>query len=64
MRKSVLTTQDTAVLIERLGELELKLKKKQEELRRTRTRLNAAKGKLVKLKETVAFQRQRIIELY
>lgn len=50
-------------LIEWLEQAHLKLDQKNLQLRTARQRLNAARSKLSKLKETVVYQRNRIIEL-
>lgn len=44
--------------------LQEKLKRKNEQLHRTQIKLNAAKGKLSRMKDTVAYQRKRLLELY
>ena len=64
MRKSALTTYEQSTLVEMVSELEMKLKKRNAQLRQARTRLSVAKGKLNKMKETVDFQRKRILELH
>ena len=64
MRKPTLTVSEQNTLIEMVAELELKLKKRNAQLRQARTRLNVAKVRISKMKETVAFQRQRILELH
>ncbi len=51
---------DTSV---RIDELQQKLKKKTEDLTRTRQRLNKARARIQKLKEIVNYQRDRIIKL-
>lgn len=51
---------DTSV---RIDELQQKLKKKTEDLTRTRQRLNKARARIQKLKEIVNYQRNRIIKL-
>jgi hypothetical protein len=64
MRKPTLTVSEQNTLIEMVAELESKLKKRNAQLRQARTRLNVAKVRISKMKETVAFQRQRILELH
>lgn len=55
---------DKETLVQMVVELQLKLKKKNDELTRARVRLSHAKSRLRRLKDTVASQRKRIIELY
>ena len=64
MRKKDLIHFEKAQLIELVEELQTKLKKKSTELHQTRTKLHSAKGKLTKMKDTVEYQRKRILELY
>ena len=56
------TTTDEMVVI--IRELEGRLKKKTEDLTRTRDRLNKARGNVKRLKEIVTYQRERIIQLH
>ncbi|MEO7992209.1 MAG: hypothetical protein ABI663_21845 [Chryseolinea sp.] len=56
--------RDKDSLIQIVIDLQLKLKKKNEEILRTRTKLNAARTRMQKMDETVRFQRNRILELY
>ena len=44
--------------------LQEKLKRRNEQLYRTRLRLSLVKSKLAKMKETVSYQRRRLLELY
>jgi hypothetical protein len=44
--------------------LQAKLKRKNDQLHRTQIRLNTAKSKLFRMKDTVAYQRKRLLELY
>ncbi len=62
-RKIVLTS-DKETLIDIVDNLQLKLKKKNAILFHTRTKLKSTKDKMMKLKNTVDFQRKRILELY
>ncbi len=57
-------TSDKETLMQMVIELQLKLKKKKEELHRTRVNLKTARTKMAKMKSTVVFQRNRILELY
>jgi hypothetical protein len=59
-----LLTSDKEALLEIIEDLQSKLKKKNKELYLARTRLSTAKAKMLKMKDTVQFQRQRILELY
>jgi hypothetical protein len=54
----------TEEMIGVIRELEERLKKKTEDLTRTRDRLNKARGNVKRLKEIITYQRQRIIQLY
>jgi hypothetical protein len=58
----MLSDQETLLLV--IEELQLKLKKKNNELNTARTKLSLAKTRVMKMKDTVEFQRKRIIELY
>lgn len=55
---------DKEHLLQVVAILQEKLKRKNEQLYQTRLRLNHVKGKLVKMKETVSYQRRRLLELY
>jgi hypothetical protein len=55
---------DKDSLIQIVIDLQLKLKKKNAEILRTRTKLSAARTKILKMEETIRFQRNRIVELY
>ena len=62
--KKDLMLSDKETLLQVIEELQLKLKKKNLVLHRTRLKLNAARNTVLKMKDTVEFQRNRIIELY
>ncbi len=62
-KKNVLES-DKDSLIQIGIDLQLKLKKKNAEILRTRTKLNAAPSKMQKMEDTVRSQRNRILELY
>jgi uncharacterized protein (DUF342 family) len=51
-------------LIGIVNELQEKLKKKNQDLTRTRERLSKARSRIQKLKGIVAYQRERIIQLH
>lgn len=51
-------------LIAIVKDLKVKLKKKTEDLTRTRQRLSNARSRIKKLKAIVSYQRDRIIELH
>jgi hypothetical protein len=55
---------DKPELIEMVKQLQVKLKSKKEELQKVRAKLNVTRTKLVGLKDTVIYQRKRIVELY
>ena len=55
---------DKPELIEMVKQLQVKLKTKKEELQKVRAKLNVTRTKLVSLKDTVIYQRKRIVELY
>jgi len=61
-KELMLSDRETLLLV--IEELQAKLKKKNMELHKTRLKLNVAKNRVVKMKDTVEFQRNRIIELY
>lgn len=58
----MLSDKETLLLL--IDELQKKLKKKNFELSRARTKLSKARSRMMKMKDTVEFQRKRIIELY
>ena len=62
--KKVVEQSDKDSLVEMVLDLQTRLKDKNAELLRVRTKLSTTKGKVMKLKDTVEFQRRRIIELY
>ncbi len=59
-----LMLSDKETLLQLIEELRGKLKKKKQELNRTRIKLSQARSRMMKMKDTVEFQRKRIIELY
>jgi hypothetical protein len=59
-----LMTSDKETLLQLIEELQSKLKKKKMELHRARVKLNQARSRMMKMKDTVEFQRKRIIELH
>jgi hypothetical protein len=59
-----LMLSDKETLLQFIDELQTKLKKKNFELNRARTKLNQARARMMKMKDTVEFQRKRIIELH
>lgn len=59
-----LMLSDRETLLRLIEELQKKLKKKSLELNRARTKLSQARARMTKMKDTVEFQRKRIIELY
>lgn len=59
-----LMTSDKETLLQLIEELQSKLKKKSTELHRVRLKLRQARSRMMKMKDTVEFQRKRIIELY
>jgi Skp family chaperone for outer membrane proteins len=62
--KRDLMASDKDALLEVIEELRSKLKKKNELLTKTRTKLSNTRNKLQRMKATVAFQRGRILQLY
>jgi hypothetical protein len=52
---------DLLGIIDTLSE---KIKKKNEELARTRGKLKQAKSRLLKMQSVISYQRKRIVELY
>jgi hypothetical protein len=63
-RKKKLMSSDTETLVKIIEQLQLKLKKRKIDLDRTRTKLNVARAMVMRMRDTVEFQRKRIIELY
>jgi hypothetical protein len=64
MKKDNLEEREKQELVRLVDELQSKLKKKKLELYKTRVKLNSAKSRLRKMKDTVMHQRNRILELY
>ena len=57
-------SSDKDALLGVIEDLRSKLKKKNDLLVKTRGKLSVTRHKLQRLKDTVAFQRERILELY
>jgi hypothetical protein len=64
MRKDDLAACEKQELIFIVNELKSQLKKKNMELYKTRLKLNTAKSRIRKMKDTLLYQRNRIVELY
>jgi hypothetical protein len=62
--KKQIHESDREALIQMVAELQTKLKKRNAELLQARTKLHAARSRMTKMKDTVEFQRKRILELY
>ena len=62
--KKQIHESDREALIQMVAELQTKLKKRNAELLHARTKLHAARSRMTKMKDTVEFQRKRILELY
>jgi hypothetical protein len=62
--KKDLMLSDREALLQVIAELQLKLKKKNVELNLARTKLRLVRTRMLKMKDTVEFQRKRSIELY
>ncbi len=62
--KAELAEASVDELLEAIHDLEVKLKKKTEDLTRTRDRLNKSRSNVKRLKEIINYQRQRILQLY
>jgi hypothetical protein len=62
--KKVVQLSDKDSLVEMVLDLQTRLKDKNAELLRVRAKLSSTKGRVMKLKDTVEYQRRRIIELY
>jgi hypothetical protein len=62
--KKVVQHSDKDSLVEMVLDLQTRLKDKNAELLRVRAKLSSTRGRVMKLKDTVEFQRRRIIELY
>jgi hypothetical protein len=63
-KKKNLILSDRETLLQVIDELQLKLRKKNADIMHLRTKLTSAKAQLSKMKDTVQFQRKRILELY
>ena len=63
MNKRTLSDTQVENLLELVDELQLKLKKKGEQLKTTRLRLGNAKRTIQRQRIAIAFQRQRILDL-
>jgi hypothetical protein len=63
-KKKELMLSDKELLLQVIDELQSKLKKKSMELYRVRAKLTASRRQVMKMKDTVMFQRKRILELY
>ncbi|MFD0999137.1 hypothetical protein ACFQ21_07455 [Ohtaekwangia kribbensis] len=64
MKLDNLSDLDRENLLLMIAVLQEKLKRKNDQLHRTQIKLNTAKGKLTRMKDTVAYQRKRLLELY
>jgi hypothetical protein len=62
--KRELIASEKDELLEVIEELRSKLKKKNELLIKTRSKLSMTRTKLRRMKDTIVFQRGRILELY
>lgn len=62
--KAELAEASVDELLEAIHDLEVKLRKKTEDLTRTRDRLNKSRSNVKRLKEIINYQRQRILQLY
>ncbi len=62
--KAELAEASVDELLETIEDLQLRLKKKTEDLTRTRDRLNKSRSTVKRLKEIINYQRQRILQLY
>jgi hypothetical protein len=62
--KKDLRQQDREALIEIIEELQVKINKRNSELQIARTKLGVARSRVLKMKDTVQFQRKRILELH
>jgi hypothetical protein len=61
--KKAINDSGREALIQMVIELQEKLTKRNTELHQTRTKLRTARSRMVKMKDTVEFQRNRILEL-
>jgi DNA repair exonuclease SbcCD ATPase subunit len=64
MKKMQLDEVEQEELIEMVNDLQRRLKKKTSDLSDTRVRLQRAKTTIQRLKETINYQRERILTLY
>jgi uncharacterized protein YlxW (UPF0749 family) len=64
MKIQDLSAMDKPELINLVGDLQARLKTKEQKLHQTRQKLNHAKVRLRSMKDTVIHQRSRLLELY
>lgn len=64
MKQNELIKLDKQQLLELVEGLQVKLNKRTKDLFSTRQKLSATRARLQKMKDTVQFQRNRILELY
>lgn len=64
MRRKFLTESQIENIIELVNELQLKLKRKNEQLTLSRRRLNKAKSNIKRLQGIISYQRERILDLH
>ncbi len=64
MNNTLRELDDPEMLVQLVSDLESKLKEKNAEIQRVRVKLRTAKLRMVKMKGTIVYQRNRIIELY
>jgi hypothetical protein len=64
MKIQDLSAMEKPELINLVGDLQARLKMKEQKLHQTRQKLNHAKVRLRSMKDTVIHQRSRILELY
>ncbi len=64
MKQNELINLEKYQLLELVEALQIKLDKRGKDLFSTRQKLSATRARLQKLKDTVQFQRNRILELY
>ncbi len=64
MKKTRLLHYEKDALVELVEELLAKVKRKNAELHKAKTKLRTTRIRLNKMKDTVAYQRKRILELY
>ena len=62
--EKIIAAIDKELLVQMVTDLESKLKKKNAEILIIRTKLRSNRVKMMKMKNTILYQRKRIVDLY